>query len=144
MKTCWLSLVLAGLVLAAPMAAQAPRLPLPAPAAAKKALFWKVSSGENVGYLLGSIHLGSKNMYPLAKEVEDAFERSTALIVEVDINRVDQQGMQAMIFPRDLHGGRLLWNHVARRPQRWRNSAKSTVFQRLPWRNSSPGWRQSR
>jgi len=67
-----------------------------------------------VGYLLGSIHLGSKDMYPLAKEVEDAFERSTALIVEVDINRVDQQGMQAMILSKGLYGDDdSLWNHVS-------------------------------
>ena len=61
----------------------------PAAAPVKKAMFWKVSSADNVAYLLGSIHLGSKDMYPLAKEIEDAFERSAALIVEVDINHVD-------------------------------------------------------
>ena len=115
MRKRWFSLVLAGLVLVAPVAAQAPAAARPAaPAAAKKALFWKASSGDNVVYLLGSIHLGSKEMYPLADEVEEAFERSTALIVEVDINRVDQQGMQAMILSKGLYGGDdSLWNHVS-------------------------------
>jgi len=115
MKMHWLRLALAGLVLAAPMAAQAPAAAPPAtPAPAKKALFWKASTDGSVVYLLGSIHLGSKDMYPLAKEVEDAFERSAALIVEVDINRVDQQGMQAMILSKGLYGGDdSLWNHVS-------------------------------
>ncbi|MEO8371056.1 MAG: TraB/GumN family protein [Candidatus Solibacter sp.] len=115
MKRRWLSLTLAGLVLAAPLAAQGPTVArLAAPPVAKKALFWKASTADNVVYLLGSIHLGSKEMYPLAKEVEDAFERSTALIVEVDINRVDQQGMQAMILSKGLYSGDdSLWDHVS-------------------------------
>ena len=52
-------------------------------------------------------------MYPLAKEIEDAFEKSSALIVEVDINRVDAQGMQAMILSNGLYAGdETLWQHV--------------------------------
>src|SRR4051794_3172389 len=92
MKKRWLSLLFTGLVLAVPLSAQAPiaaRPAAPVPAPAKKALFWKVSSGENVAYLVGSIHLGSKEMYPLAEEFENAFQRSAVLIVEVDINHVD-------------------------------------------------------
>jgi len=122
MKKRWLSpvfcgMTVAGLVLTAPLGAQAPAAARtaapPAGKAAPKALFWKVSSGGKVGYLLGSIHLGSKDMYPLPKEIEDAFERSTALIVEVDINRVDPQGMQAMILSKGLYtGDDSLWNHV--------------------------------
>ena len=49
----------------------------PAPAT-KKAIFWKVTSPTSTVYLLGSIHLGSKDMYPLPKEIEDAFEGSAA------------------------------------------------------------------
>ncbi len=87
----------------------------PAPAAAtKKAMFWKVSSETNVAYLLGSIHLGSKDMYPLAKEIEDAFEGSPALLVEVDIRNLDMQKTQAMILGKGMYqGDDLLWNHVS-------------------------------
>jgi uncharacterized protein YbaP (TraB family) len=46
------------------------------PAAVKKGLFWKATSGANTIYLLGSIHLGSKDMYPLPREFEDAFAAS--------------------------------------------------------------------
>ena len=51
----------------------------------KKALFWKASSASNVIYLLGSIHLGSKSMYPLPQKIEDAFEKSAVLLVEVTL-----------------------------------------------------------
>ena len=85
------------------------------PAPAKKALFWKASSANNVVYLLGSIHLGSKSMYPLPHEIEDAFEKSTALVVEVDINHVDKEKLQALILETGLYpDDDLLWNHVSK------------------------------
>ena len=107
------SLVLAGLAAGAQLVAQgAAAAPVPAPA--KKAMFWKVSSGEKVAWLLGSIHLGSKGMYPLPKEMEDAFERSTALLVEIDINHVDLGKMQMLVFQTGLYGGdETLWDHVS-------------------------------
>jgi len=81
----------------------------------KTALFWKVSSGKNVTYLLGSIHFGSKDFYPLPKEIEEAFESSTALVVEIDIKHQDAEKMQALILGRGLYAGNdLLWNHVSK------------------------------
>src|SRR5436309_14767284 len=75
-----------------------------APAAAtKRAMFWKVSSGANVAYLLGSIHLGSRDMYPLPKEIEDAFESSAALLVEADIRHVDMRKAQAMVLEKGMY-----------------------------------------
>ena len=107
------SLVLAGLAAGAQLVAQgAATAPVPAPA--KKAMFWRVSSGEKVAWLLGSIHLGSKGMYPLPKEMEDAFQRSTALLVEIDINHVDLGKMQMLVFQTGLYGGdETLWDHVS-------------------------------
>jgi uncharacterized protein YbaP (TraB family) len=85
-----------------------------APQPAKKALFWKVSSAGNVIYLLGSIHFGSKNMYPLPGEIETAFERSTALIVEIDLNHVDMLKTQALVMQSGLYpAGETLWDHVS-------------------------------
>ena len=80
----------------------------------KSALFWKATSEKNVTYLLGSIHLGSKDMYPLPKEIEDAFDSSTALAVEVDIIHVDKAKLQVLIRDLGLYpGDDLLWNHVS-------------------------------
>jgi uncharacterized protein YbaP (TraB family) len=107
-------LVLAGLAAASQLAAQNPTA-APPPAAVKRALFWKVSSRENTAYLLGSVHLGSKDMYPLPKEVEDAFEKSTALIVEVDINHVDQAKLQGIVMESGMYAGDdTLWNHIGK------------------------------
>ncbi|MCU1235850.1 MAG: GumN [Candidatus Solibacter sp.] len=84
-----------------------------APTPAKKAMFWKVSSRDNVVYLLGSVHLGTKGMFPLAKEIEDAFDRSAVLAVEIDINRIDFKKMQIEVTKLGLYPeGDTLWNHI--------------------------------
>jgi uncharacterized protein YbaP (TraB family) len=81
----------------------------------KTTLFWKASSGTNVIYLLGSIHVGPRMLYPLPTEVEDAFESSGALVVEVDAKHLDQQKIQALVEEEGLYRGEdLLWNHVSK------------------------------
>src|SRR5260370_40851619 len=101
--------LLGGLVAAAQLMAQdATVSPTPAP---KRSMFWKVSSGEHVAYLLGSIHFGSKDMYPLPKEIEDAFDRSAVLLVEADPNHLDLQKIQAKA---EEAGDDTLWKHLNR------------------------------
>ena len=104
--------------------------------AVKKGLFWKATSGTNTIYLLGSIHLGSKDMYPLPKEFEDAYASSRTLVVEVDLNKVDMQKMQAAVFSKGLYGGGdSLWEHVSPETRRrWRRSVTSTNCQQWGWR----------
>ncbi|WP_411832431.1 TraB/GumN family protein [Pseudoxanthomonas mexicana] len=47
-------------------------------------LLWKVSDADNAVYLLGSFHLLKESDYPLAPEVDAAFEDSAALVFEVE------------------------------------------------------------
>src|SRR6266542_6661153 len=58
-------------------------------------LMWKVSSKTNSGYVLGSVHLGDKSLYPLPAVIEDAFKSSSVLIVEVDIRNVDPSKLRS-------------------------------------------------
>lgn len=62
-----------------------------AQAANDRAFFWQVTSQNNGGsvYLLGSIHFADKSFYPLRSEIENAFKRSDALVVELNIGAVD-------------------------------------------------------
>lgn len=48
-------------------------------------LMWKVTKGNNTLYLLGSIHLGNTDMYPMHKSIREAFQASDDLWVELDI-----------------------------------------------------------
>ena len=50
----------------------------------KKPLLWQVKGRKNTVHLFGSIHLGQPDFYPLASQVESAFDRSGHLAVEFD------------------------------------------------------------
>ena len=52
----------------------------------KKHLFWKVSDSNSTVYLLGSLHFADSTFYPLDSVIENAFERSEELAVEIDIS----------------------------------------------------------
>ena len=60
-------------------------LALAATPAAAAPYLWEVLSMNNRVYLYGTVHAGRKEWFPLPREVEDAYEDSTVLVVEADI-----------------------------------------------------------
>lgn len=62
---------------------------LPALAANRKFLMWKVTSPTATVYLVGSIHLADPSIFPLPDAVEKAFAGSNVLAVEADVSHVD-------------------------------------------------------
>lgn len=54
---------------------------------------WEVNAKEGDGklYLLGSIHVGTDDMYPLNPIITDAFDKSDALAVECDVTTLYQR-----------------------------------------------------
>ncbi|MBD1382989.1 TraB/GumN family protein [Bacillus sp. IB182487] len=46
---------------------------------------WKVVNGETTMYLLGSIHVGHEDFFPLAPEIEEAFESSDVVLPEINM-----------------------------------------------------------
>lgn len=50
-----------------------------------RGLLWEVSSPTTTVYLLGTIHVGSRDLYPLPAAVEEAYRRATVLAVEADM-----------------------------------------------------------
>jgi hypothetical protein len=61
--------------------------PAPDSEAAHKSFLWEVSSGTAKVYLLGSIHVAKKELYPLAPAIESAYESSDALVLEVYLTK---------------------------------------------------------
>lgn len=59
---------------------------------------WRVSRGKEQGYLMGSIHFGKADMYPLPAPLMAAFERSDALVVEANIVDADQMAMAQLVL----------------------------------------------
>ncbi len=73
-----------------------------------KAFFWKVSpvegdSGEATVYLMGSIHFADKSFYPLRKEIEQAFDQSDYLVVELDINKVNADAYNEILLEKGIY-----------------------------------------
>jgi len=53
--------------------------------AGSKGLAWKVEHNGNTVYLLGSIHVGSNELYPLNQKLKKAFDESDTLVVEANL-----------------------------------------------------------
>ncbi|MFA9559330.1 TraB/GumN family protein [Evansella sp. AB-rgal1] len=60
--------------------------------AGAKGVAWKVENDGNLVYLLGSIHLGTTDLYPFNEKLVNAFHESDALVVEA--NLFDLEGLQ--------------------------------------------------
>jgi uncharacterized protein YbaP (TraB family) len=50
----------------------------------RRSVLWQVKGTKNTVYLFGSIHLGRPDFYPLASQIESAFDHSGHLVVELD------------------------------------------------------------
>ena len=51
-----------------------------------KHFLWKVAGAKGVVYLLGTIHAGKADFYPLPSIIEDSFKKADRLIEEVDLS----------------------------------------------------------
>ncbi|HSL92613.1 MAG TPA: TraB/GumN family protein [Candidatus Limnocylindrales bacterium] len=76
---------------------------------------WTVRSEKGSAYLLGSIHLLKKEMYPLDRRIEEAFSGSSALAVETDIGAGEKEKLGKLILENALYPeGDTLEKHVSR------------------------------
>jgi uncharacterized protein YbaP (TraB family) len=66
--------------------------------AQEKSFLWKVNSGRNSLYILGSIHLLNKEAYPLKQSIENAFEQAKKLVLEIDLLSVNAEEFQQLML----------------------------------------------
>jgi uncharacterized protein len=79
-----------------------------------RSMMWRVTSGKNTAYVLGSLHSVTKDFYPFPKEVDDAFEGSEKLVVEVDITKPRSGGSSTDSLASRIYTGEneTLWSHL--------------------------------
>jgi uncharacterized protein len=70
--------------------------------AQEKSFLWRVNSDQNRLYILGSIHLLKKETYPLKKSIEDAFEQTKKLVLEIDLGSANQQKIQQLMLQKSI------------------------------------------
>jgi uncharacterized protein YbaP (TraB family) len=63
---------------------------------------WKVTGGQTAIYLVGSVHLLTKDFYPLNPGLENAYRDSDLLVEEVDINEMTGAGAQFAMLSRGM------------------------------------------
>ena len=54
---------------------------------------WKIESDNSTVYLLGSIHLAKPELYPLDSMIENAYDETDALAVELNVKKVNAMEM---------------------------------------------------
>jgi uncharacterized protein len=58
-----------------------------------KSTLWKIKNSQSPVYLLGSIHVGKEEHYPLPNDILDAFNQVDSIAVELDITKINQISM---------------------------------------------------
>jgi uncharacterized protein YbaP (TraB family) len=97
-------------------------------------LIWKATYDGFTVYMVGSIHLGNKDFYPLPKVFDDAFDQATDLVEEVadlDMNSSANQALalQTVLYP----ASDSLKNHVS--ASTLQSLKKFAESKKLPYEN---------
>jgi uncharacterized protein YbaP (TraB family) len=77
------------------------------------AFLWKVESKTATVYLLGSIHFMKKEIYPLNRMIENAFDKADILVVEADINDIGKIDIQKLMETAFYRENDTLQNHIS-------------------------------
>src|SRR5262245_66538816 len=70
-----------------------------------RSFLWKATSKEKPGslvYLVGSVHMLTKDYYPLSPTLDRAYKDSTLLVEEVDLGEMLEPTAQAALLARGL------------------------------------------
>lgn len=79
-----------------------------------KHFLWQASAGKGTLFLLGSIHFGTPQMYPLPMVMTDSFKKADTLVVEADIGNVDQLQLAQLLASKAMYqDGLTLRQHLS-------------------------------
>ena len=87
----------------AAVAALAFSLPAAAESRDAELFLWELRRGEATGYVLGSIHYGTPDLYPLDDRIYAAFGSATLLVLEADITTATQSDLEAIVAERGMY-----------------------------------------
>lgn len=77
--------------------------------------FWKAEKNGNTVYMLGSIHLGIEEFYPLNSKIMKAFNESQYLAVEADILNLNPLEFQQTVLEKAVYDdGSTIEDHISK------------------------------
>jgi len=65
---------------------------------ANKLFCWRATDEDSTVYLMGTIHVGMQDMYPLDPKIENAFKDSESLVLELDMVNIDPAIVQKKLM----------------------------------------------
>jgi len=96
-----------------------------------KHFIWQATAGKGTLYLLGSIHFGTQEMYPLPSVITSSFAQSDALVVEANILETDQVQLSQLLAEKAIYrDGSTLKQHLS--AATWRRLAEVAASMNLP------------
>jgi uncharacterized protein YbaP (TraB family) len=79
-----------------------------------KHFLWSLQTKKNTVYFLGSIHVMKSDAYPLAPEIERAYEDSQKIVFETDVDEANDPAVQAKMITLGLYmNGQTLKENVS-------------------------------
>lgn len=88
-------------------------------AASGRHLLWTVTGPGGSAYLLGSLHFGKPEMFPLPPEMTQAYESSQALVVETNITAFEPAQIAKIVAAKAMYGDTTTLSRVLT-PATWR------------------------
>ncbi len=71
-------------------------------AAPARNFIWKATGKQGVVYLVGSVHVLTKDFYPLSQTLETAYKQSDLLVEEVDLGDMQEPSAQFQMLSRGM------------------------------------------
>ena len=102
-----------------------------AQAANDRAFLWQATSDTTTVYLMGSIHFAKPDIYPLRAEIEQAFQQSDNLVVEINLDSANMLKSQQIMLTQGMYpAGDTINNHI--KPDNYQTLVKFLNDNNLP------------
>ena len=95
-----------------------------------KCMMWTVRSQSATVYVVGSMHEGRPEMYPLPKEMEEAFAKTDVLVEEIKDEKTDDAFGDEVFEKNQYAGDEALASHLA--PDQWKDVTAACEAVGLP------------
>jgi uncharacterized protein YbaP (TraB family) len=106
-----------------------------------KSFLWEIQSEQGNSYLFGSVHLLKKEHYPLKKVIEDSFEQSDVLVLEIDLSggNLVKAGLY-MLGKGKYQGEETLKDNISEKTYQLLKDKAKTMEINFEWLNGCKPW----
>ena len=106
-----------------------------------KSFLWEIQSEQGNSYLFGSVHLLKKEHYPLKEVIEDSFDQSDVLVLEIDLSggNLVKAGLY-LLEKGKYQGEETLKDNISEKTYQLLEDKAKTMEMNLEWLNKWKPW----